>query len=80
MKKEECEVSELFIDEEKDCEDSASDNVSVRDTLHQTQGPGLYCNQMNDSEDESEGRSAEVMEDDIMKEPTILMILPDDVL
>lgn len=34
MKKEECEVSELFIDEEKECQDSASDDVSVRDTLH----------------------------------------------
>jgi len=36
MKKEESEDSELFIDEEKDCPDSESENVSVRDTLHQT--------------------------------------------
>jgi|LauGreDrversion4_2_1035121.scaffolds.fasta_scaffold182436_1 hypothetical protein len=34
MKQEEDEVSELFIDEEKECQDSDSDNVSVRDTLH----------------------------------------------
>ena len=34
MKKEESEEGELFIDEEKVCQDSESEHVSVRDTLH----------------------------------------------